>query len=84
MELKLASKVNTLAVLSWFVPTARLSVLPVESAIADFQRKEKDWPKEAQSNIHVGITYIWHHMVLCICIPPPPTISTDSKYSAAK
>lgn len=42
MELKLASKVNTLAVLSWFLPTDRLSVLPIESAIADCQRKEKD------------------------------------------
>ena len=82
MELKLASKVNTLAVLSWFLPTDRLSVLPIESAIADCQRKEKDWPKEAQSNMHIGITYIRHLMALCTCIFPP--ISRDSKYSTAK
>lgn len=82
MELKLASKVNTLAVLSWFVPTARLSVLPAESAIAGCQRKEKDWPKEAQSNMHVGITYI-DTIWLCVFAFPPP-ISTDSKYSIAK
>ena len=41
MELKLASKVNTLAVLSQFFPTDRLSVLPIESAIADCQKKRK-------------------------------------------
>lgn len=41
MELKVASKLTTPGVLAWFLPTTTLSVLPIESATSDCQRKEK-------------------------------------------